>query len=60
MDRKYILGVLKWTTQFDGDILVSKMTKSHLTNTVKFLRRKKKKETTDKWIELLSYELEKR
>lgn len=60
LEKKYTLGILEWKTEKKGEILVIKMTKSHLTNTVAFLQRKKSTEIVKKWIELLSYELQKR
>ena len=59
IEREYVLGILKWTTKFEGRIRVSKMTESHLENTIKFLKRKNN-EVANKWIELLTIELEKR
>ena len=63
MEKLYMMGVLKWNTQNDGRIMVTKMTKNHLTNTIEFIKRNYKgsdNEIAKKWIELLNYELEKR
>jgi hypothetical protein len=61
MSIDYAYGVLKWNTQFDGKVLVTKMTKEHLENTIAFIKRTMKSgEISEKWIELLGYELEKR
>lgn len=61
MSIDYAYGVLKWNTQFDGKVLVTKMTKEHLENTISFIKRTMKNgEISEKWIELLGYELEKR
>lgn len=61
MEKDYMMGVLKWNTQFDGKIMVTKMTKLHLENTINYIKRTyKNEEVSNKWIELLGYELEKR
>jgi len=60
LEKEYMLGSLKWNTQFDGFILLSKMTEAHLMNTIDYLNRKEKSLTRDKWVELMMIELEKR
>jgi hypothetical protein len=60
MERKYLTGVLKWETQFDGGILVSKMTDQHIINTIQYLKKKKPNYRREKWLELFYFELEKR
>lgn len=61
LDKDYMMGILKWNTQFDGKIMVTKMTKLHIENTINYIKRTyKNEEVSEKWIELLGYELEKR
>ncbi len=61
MEKDYMMGVLKWNTQHDGKIMVTKMTEIHLENTIAYIKRTyKSEEVSEKWIELLGYELEKR
>jgi len=61
MEKDYMMGVLKWKTQHDGHINVTKMTKSHLENCIAFVKRTyKNEEISKKMVELLGYELEKR
>jgi len=60
MDKSYMMGSLKWPTQFDGDILLSKMSGIHLINTVEFLKKKEQTEVRKTWIKLMSIEIEKR
>ncbi len=61
MEREYMMGVLKWSTQSQGKIMVTKMTKEHLENSIEFIKRvHHNDEISQKWIELLGYELEKR
>ena len=60
MEKDYMLGGLKWGTENDGSILLSKMSKLHVDNTIKFLKRKDKNEIITMWIKLLSIELDKR
>lgn len=61
MEKDYAYGVLKWNTQHNGPVLVIKMTKEHLENTIAFIKRTMASgEISEKWIELLGYELEKR
>lgn len=60
MERKYMLGSLKWETKDNGKILVSKMSEEHIKNVINFIGKDTKSEVLNKWIELLSIELEKR
>jgi len=61
MEKQYAFGVLKWKTQNNGKILVANMTKEHLENSIAFVKRTMDSgEVSQKWIELLGYELEKR
>ncbi len=60
MEKDYMMGVLKWNTQSHGKIMVTKMTKEHLENSIAFIKRGNNEEVSQKWIELLGYELEKR
>lgn len=62
VEKDYMMGVLKWKTQFDGKIMVTKMTHNHLVNTISFIKRAydKDNEVAQKWIEVLGYEIEKR
>lgn len=60
MEKQYMMGVLKWNTQSDGKIMVTKMTKEHIENAIAFIKRGNNEEVSQKWIELLGYELEKR
>ena len=60
MEKNYMLGSLAWPTQFDGDILLSKMDKQHLRNTVEFLQKKDKTEIRKMWIKLMLIEINKR
>jgi len=60
MEKSYMLGSLAWPTQWDGDILLSKMTKEHLRNTVEFLQRKEENEVRKMWIKLMLIEVNKR
>ncbi len=49
---------LRWTTKDGDSIPVSKMTKSHLKNTIKLLKRRK--EDADFWIAIFEDELKER
>ena len=60
LERKYSLGALKWIKKDGEEILIQKMSQEHVMNTIEFLKKKKKTESRDKWIELLWYEFEKR
>jgi len=60
LKRQYMIGILKWNTQHEGKVLVSKMTDSHLINAINFLKRKEENLLTNTWIEILGWELEKR
>lgn len=60
MEKQYMMGVLKWNTQSQGKIMVTSMTKEHLENTIAFIKKGNNEEVSQKWIELLGYELEKR
>jgi hypothetical protein len=60
MEKSYMMGSLKWPTQFDGEILLSKMSGNHLINTVDFLKNKEQTEVRKTWIKLMTIEIEKR
>lgn len=60
MEKQYMMGVLKWNTQSGGRIMVTKMTKEHLENTIAFIKRGNNEEVSQKWIELLKIEIDKR
>ena len=60
MGKSYMMGSLKWPTQFDGEILLSKMSGNHLINCVDFLKNKKQTEVRKTWIKLMTIEIEKR
>lgn len=60
MEKDYMMGVLKWNS-LSGKIMVTSMTKEHLENSIKFINKAHhNEEISQKWIELLGYELEKR
>jgi hypothetical protein len=60
MEKNYMLGSLAWPTQFDGNILLSKMDKQHLRNTVEFLQKKEENEVRKMWIKLMLIEVNNR
>jgi hypothetical protein len=60
MEKKYMMGVLSWTTIEGEKILVQNLSDKHLENCIAFQKRKDKEEVGDKWLELLGYELKKR
>lgn len=58
--KRYNSGVLKWTTKDGQEIKVSKMTKQHIRNTTKFLKRNGATKVQKCWIEIFEIELERR
>ena len=61
LEKYYMMGILKWRTKSGSKIMVSRMTKEHLENSIEFIKRAHHDdEISQKWIELLGYELEKR
>lgn len=60
IEKDYMMGNLKWSTNYGESILVSKMTEEHIMNTIKFMKKKKSNPRREKWIEIFYIELEKR
>lgn len=62
MEKKYMMGVLKWTTSIGKRIMVTKMTELHIINSIEMIKKNNyiQGEISHKWVELLGYELEKR
>lgn len=61
IEKDYMIGILKWKTKSGSKIMVSKMTVEHLENSIEFIKRAHHDdEISQKWIEILGYELEKR
>ena len=48
LEKDYMMGVLKWNTQSHGKIMVTKMTKEHLENTIAFIKRGSGEEVSKK------------
>lgn len=60
MHNDYVHGILQWTTKEGEKILVSKMTDSHLQNTINHLKKKGSTDASSIWIEILEIEQLKR
>jgi len=61
IDKEYKAGTLIWTPQRkDRKVLVTDMDNQWLMSTIEWIKRKKTSKITDKWIEVLTAELEKR
>ena len=60
MEKRYMMGILSWTTIEEEEILVQNLSDEHLINCLAFSKRKEKDSVVDKWVELLGYEVQKR
>ena len=57
MIEKYKMGIAVWNTHEQEEIPVTRMTNDHIHNTIKWLKRKPKKNAvTDAWIYVLETE----
>lgn len=60
MERRYSLGVLKWTDKTGQKTLIKNMGTDYIKNCIAFLKKKQETEVIKKWIELFGFEIIKR